>query len=75
LILASSSNTSYPGALIVQKLHHYLIKRYVRDLKLFVNVVTLSETLYIASRIYQAAGSENPNMEALYFVEWIKGRA
>ena len=45
------------------------------DLKLFVNTITLSETLYVASRIYQAAGLENPNMEALHFVEWIKGRA
>jgi len=45
------------------------------DLKLFVNTTTLSETLYVASRIYQAAGLENPNMEALHFVEWIRGRA
>jgi len=44
------------------------------DLKLFVGTVTLSETIYVASKIYQAAGLENPNIEALYFVEWIRGR-
>jgi len=45
------------------------------DLKLFINTITLSETLYVASRIYQAAGLEDPNMEALHFVEWIKGKS
>ena len=44
------------------------------DIKLFVNTITLSETLYVASRIYQAAELENPNIEALHFIEWIKGR-
>jgi predicted nucleic acid-binding protein len=52
-----------------------LLDRAMRGgLKLFVNTITLGETLYVASRIYQAAGLENPNMEALHFVEWIKGR-
>jgi predicted nucleic acid-binding protein len=45
------------------------------ELKLFINTITLSEVLYVASRIYRAAGLEDPNMEALHFVEWIKGRA
>lgn len=45
-----------------------------KDLKLFVSTTTLGETLYVTSRIYQAAGLKNPNTEALRFVEWIKGR-
>ena len=44
-------------------------------LKLYVNTVTLSETLYVASRIYRAAGLGDPNGRALDFVEWVKGRA
>ena len=44
------------------------------QLKLYVNVVTLSETLYVASRIYQSAKVDESNMEALDFVEWIKNR-
>jgi len=43
--------------------------------ELYVNPITLSETLYVASKIYEAAGLEKPNSEALDFVEWIKGRA
>ena len=42
------------------------------DLKLFINTITLSEVLYIASRIYEAAGLKNSNVEALHFVEWVK---
>ncbi len=43
--------------------------------KLYVSTVTLSETLYIASRIYRAGGVENPNEEAANLVEWVKSRA
>lgn len=45
------------------------------ELKLYVCAVTLSEVLYIASRIYQVAEIDDPNEEALNFVEWIKSRA
>ena len=44
-------------------------------LRLYVNLVTLSETLYAASRIYQAAGVEDPDSEALDYIEWVKSRA
>ena len=44
-------------------------------LELYINAVTLSETLYVTSRIYQAAGAENPNREATDFIDWIKNRA
>ena len=44
------------------------------DLKLYVNVITLSELLYAASRIYQIAEVENPNLEALNLIEWIKSK-
>jgi predicted nucleic acid-binding protein len=46
-----------------------------RGVKLYVSVVTLSELLYVASRVYQAAGVKDPNGEALNFIEWIKGQA
>ena len=49
-------------------------KALARQLELYVNALTLSETLYVASRIYQAAGVDEPNREALDFVEWIRGR-
>ncbi len=42
--------------------------------KLYVSPVTLSELLYVASRIYQAAGLPNPNQEAYYYVEWVRRR-
>jgi predicted nucleic acid-binding protein len=45
------------------------------DLKLFINTITLSEVLYVTSRIYEAAGLKNPNVEALHFVEWVKRKA
>ena len=44
-------------------------------LELYINTVTLSETLYVASRIYQAADAENPNREAADLIDWIKNRA
>ena len=44
-------------------------------LKLYVSAITLSEIVYVASRIYQAAGLSDPNREALDLVEWIKSRA
>ncbi len=45
------------------------------ELELYVNTVTLSEVLYVSSRIYQVAGVDDPNREALDFVEWVKSRA
>ncbi len=45
------------------------------SLKLYVSVVTLSEVLYVASRIYEVAGLERPNERALDLVDWIRGRA
>lgn len=46
----------------------------INGLELYVSAVSLSELLYVASRIYQAAGVDVPNEEALNFVEWIKNR-
>lgn len=43
-------------------------------IELYVSVVTLSELMYVASRIYQVAGLHDPNGEALDFIEWIKRR-
>jgi len=44
-------------------------------LELYISPITLSELLYIVSRIYQLAGLSNPNEEALNYVEWIKRRS
>ena len=44
-------------------------------LKLYTSPVTLSETLYVASRIYAAASLPNPNREALDYVLWLEARA
>lgn len=57
------------------KVAKLLDKALTGELKLYISVVTLSEILYVASRIYQVAGIDNPNEEALNFVEWIKSRA
>ncbi len=46
-----------------------------KKLELYVNVITLSETLYVASRIYRAAKVSKPNREALDFIEWIMSKA
>jgi len=42
--------------------------------KLFVTLLTLSEVLYAASRLYELAGVERPNEEAATLVEWVKSR-
>ena len=44
------------------------------NIKLFMSPITLSETLYVASRIYEASSTPDPNEEALKYVEWLKGR-
>ncbi len=43
--------------------------------EIYVNTVTLAETLYVATRIYEIAGIENPNEEAENFITWITARA
>ena len=43
-------------------------------LELYVSAVTLSEVLYVASRVYQIAGVDEPNREAMNFVGWVRSR-
>jgi len=45
------------------------------ELELYVSAVALAEVFYVASRIYSAAGVENPSGEAENFVTWIASRA
>ena len=40
--------------------------------ELLINYLTLSETLYVVSRIYKAAGVSEPNEEALNYIMWLK---
>ena len=40
-------------------------------LRLYVSYITLSETLYVASKIYQTANLPDPNSEALNYIMWL----
>ncbi|MEM1509183.1 MAG: PIN domain-containing protein [Thermofilaceae archaeon] len=42
---------------------------------LYVTLLTLSEVLYIASKIYALAGVEDPNREAVLLTLWLTSRA
>ena len=44
------------------------------SLELYVSPVILSETLYVASRVYEASGVPDPNREALDLVKWVESR-
>jgi len=44
------------------------------EFELYVSPITLSEALYIASRIYGMAGARDPNGDALDYILWVKGR-
>ena len=56
---------------IVERLFN---KADVGRIKLYTTPVTLSETLYIASRIYEAASEEDPNRLAADYIKWIRER-
>lgn len=42
--------------------------------ELYVTPITVSELIYVAFRIYELAGVEKPNEEALNLVEWLTAR-
>lgn len=44
----------------------------MNKIKLYISPITLSEILYVVSKIYEAAGVPSPNIEALDYVEWIR---
>jgi len=56
---------------IVERLFN---KADVDRIKLYTAPVTLSETLYIASRIYEAASEKDPNRLAADYIKWIRER-
>ena len=41
------------------------------DVELYVTPLTLSEVLYVASSVYQAAGVTDPNREAARLARWL----
>jgi predicted nucleic acid-binding protein len=43
------------------------------DLKLYASSVTVAEVLYVTSRIYREAGLDDPNGEALRYIDWLSG--
>ncbi|RLE95405.1 MAG: PIN domain nuclease [Thermoprotei archaeon] len=56
-----------------------LVERLLEDagssrLTLYVSPITLSETLYIASRIHAAASLPNPDREALDYIYWLRSK-
>lgn len=45
------------------------------SVSLYVTLPTLSEVLYVASKIYALAGIEDPNREAVLLTLWLTARA
>ena len=56
------------------KVVELLEKSEAGEFELYLSPIILTETLYIASRIYEMAGEENPNESALNYVTWVKKR-
>jgi len=52
----------------IEKLFKHIVNRSVES---YISSVTLSEILYVATRIYKEAGSESPNEDAKNFVLWL----
>lgn len=44
------------------------------EVDLYATPIALSEVLYVASRVYEAAGLSDPNGEALNYALWVNGR-
>lgn len=62
-------NSSYRGA--VEKLLNNTLKQ---SLELYITPITVSELIYVVSRLYEIAAVEKPNEEALNFIEWLSTR-
>lgn len=45
-----------------------------KTVELYVTSITISELIYVASRLYELAGVEKPNEEALNLIEWLTAR-
>lgn len=43
-------------------------------MELYITPITISELIYVVFRIYELAGVEKPNEEALNLVEWLTAR-
>ena len=56
------------------KVIELLEKSATGEFELYLSPIILTEALYIASRIYEIAGEEDPNESALNYVTWIKKR-
>ncbi|MBS7617483.1 PIN domain-containing protein [Candidatus Bathyarchaeota archaeon] len=61
-----------PHRSAVEKLLNDVLKKII---ELYVTPITVSELIYVASRLYELAGVEKPNEEALNFVKWLTMRA
>lgn len=58
------------GALL-EKAARLFEKAITGNIELYVTPLTLSEVLYVASRVYQAAGVADPNGEAARLARWL----
>ncbi|MCX8171968.1 MAG: PIN domain-containing protein, partial [Candidatus Bathyarchaeota archaeon] len=67
-VLAEYIVESSPNRSAVKKLLNDVLKKTV---ELYIIPNTVSELIYVASRLYELAGIEKPNEEALNFVEWL----
>ncbi|MDW8034569.1 MAG: PIN domain-containing protein [Nitrososphaerota archaeon] len=67
-VLAEYIVESSPNRSAVKKLLDDVLKKTV---ELYIIPNTVSELIYVASKLYELAGIEKPNEEALNFVEWL----
>ena len=56
------------------KVVELLEKSEAGEFELYLSPIILAETLYIASRIYEMAGEEEPSESALNYVTWVRKR-
>ncbi len=67
-ILIEYLNKDSPYDRIIRKLYEYTVNGVV---KLYSPSIVLSETYYIASRIYRALGLTEPNRRAYEYIVWL----
>lgn len=70
-VLAEYIVSCSPHRSAIEKLLEGVLRNAVA---LYITPITVSELIYVASRLYELAGVENPNQEALNFVEWLTMR-
>ena len=70
LVESIIENSPYRGS--VTRLLNNTLKK---TIELYVTPLTISELLYVASKVYEAAAIKDYNAEALNFLEWLLAKA